>query len=154
MRRMPVTPVRRGQRGFTLLEVVVALAVLGVGAALALSVVSGSLGNIRKVQSRTRTVQHAESVIETVLLEETITNPTVLRGDFEDGTTWVVQVTEVQVPPPQMLPGMSQPQVNPVKLLAFSVQVMDSGSQTADFVLNTVKVVPNLAMPGGAPRVR
>ena len=144
----------RSQRGFTLLEVVVALAVLGVGTALALSVVSGSLGNIRKVQSRTRTVQHAESVIETILLDESVNSPTVLRGDFEDGTTWVVEITEVVVPPPPMAPGMTQPQISPVKLLAYSVQVTDPGSQTVDFRLSTAKVVPNPAMPGGVQRPR
>ena len=49
---------------FTLLEVLVTLVVLAVGASITLSVITGSLGNIRKVQFRTRAVEYAQSVME------------------------------------------------------------------------------------------
>ena len=76
------------QQGFTLLEVLVSLTVLALGAALVLSLISGSLGNIRKVQLKSRTIEHAQTVMETVLLDKSIEEPTTLTGDFEDGTRW------------------------------------------------------------------
>ena len=48
---------------FTLLEVLVTLVVLAVGASITLSVITGSLGNIRKVQLRTRGVEYAQSAM-------------------------------------------------------------------------------------------
>lgn len=143
---------QRGDRGFTLLEVLVALAVLGIGTALALSVVSSSLGNIRKVQLKTRTIQHAETVMETTLLDDSVNGPTVLRGDFEDGTLWSVVVTDVPAPEPAApAPAANialQQQVVPVKMLAYSVEVLEPGSSTPDVRIQTIKVVANPALPG------
>ena len=146
---------RGRDRGFTLLEVLVALAVLGVGTALALSVVSSSLGNIRKVQIKARTVQHAETVMETTLLDDSIKGPTTLRGDFADGTLWSVVVTEVQMPEPEMAvptPNLDlQRQALPLKVLAYAVEVMEPGSTVPDWRIQTVKVIANPALPGAPP---
>jgi len=139
-------------RGFTLLEVLVALAVLGVGTALALSVVSSSLGNIRKVQIKARTIQHAETVMETTLLDGSIQGPTVLRGDFADGTMWSVVVTEVEMPEPEetaAAPNLTlQRQAVAVKPLAYVVEVMEPGSRVPDVRIQTVKLVANPVAPG------
>ena len=70
----------RQAHGFTLLEVLVALTVLAIGSALTLSLISGSLGNIRKVQLRTRSIEHAREVMETALLDRSIQQPTSLHG--------------------------------------------------------------------------
>lgn len=146
----------RSQDGFTLLEVLVALLILGVGVALTLSVISGALGNIRKVQVRARTVQHAETVMEMTLLDDSVKGPTTLRGDFEDGTTWTVAVTEAPLPPPPVpAPG---PQAQPidlgVKVLSYAVEVFEPGSQSPGFRLQTMKLVSSqdLKLPGGIRR--
>jgi prepilin-type N-terminal cleavage/methylation domain-containing protein len=124
--------------GFTLLEVLVALSILAIGAAIALSLISGALGNIRKVQMRTRTIQHAETVMELSLLDEGIRQPTVLRGDFEDGTRWSLVVDAVVMPRPQALPqGIDLQQ----KILSYTVEVFAPDSQAADLRLQTVKVI-------------
>ena len=128
------------QAGFTLLEVLVTLAVLAVGIALTLSLISGSLSNIRKVQLRTRTIQHAETVMELSLLDEGIKRPTTLRGDFEDGTQWQLVVNEVEMPLPPLLPNQAPPEL-PVKLFAYSVEVYAPDSPTPDLRLRTLKVV-------------
>jgi general secretion pathway protein I len=146
----------RSQEGFTLLEVLVAIIVLGVGVALTLSLISGALGNIRKVQLRARAVQHAETVMELTLLDDSIKGPTTLRGDFEDGTTWSVVVNEVTPPPPPM--QTAGPQVAPpdlgIKILSYAVEVFDPGSQAPGFQLQTAKIVSNLdsKLPGGVRR--
>ena len=135
----------RKEEGFTLLEVLVALAILALGAALTLSLVSGSLRNIRKVQLRNRAIQHAETVLELALLDEKIKNTTVLKGDFEDGTRWSVQVQEY-VPPPDQRGTLSPEQVRAierisVKLFTYTVEVVGPDSSVPDFRVETLKLV-------------
>ncbi len=135
----------RRSAGFTLLEVLVALSVLAIGAAMTLSAISGALANIRKVQLRTRTIQHAETVMELSLLDDAIRQPTSKHGDFEDGTRWDLAVTAVDTPRPASLPpGMELPQ----KMLFYTVEVFAPDSQTPDLRLQTLKVV-STAQPLG-----
>jgi prepilin-type N-terminal cleavage/methylation domain-containing protein len=131
----------RGCRGFTLLEVLVALTVLAVGAAITLSLISGSLGNIRKVQLRTRTIEHAEAVMELALLDESIQQPTTFSGYFEDGARWSVRVEEyIQPESTQPQPG-TLPLKMPVKLLSYTVEMFGPNSGTSDYRLQTLKMV-------------
>ena len=125
--------------GFTLLEVLVALAILGIGVALTLSLITGSLGNIRKVQQRTRNMHYAQTVMELTLLDQSIRKPTALRGDFPDGTLWSAEVVDYQLPTAQPLnPRQVE---SPVKLLLYSVEIRSPDSSTADFRLETLKLV-------------
>jgi len=131
---------RAAERGFTLLEVLVGLSVMALGAALTLSLISSALGNIRKVQVRTRTIQHAETVMELTLLDASIRQPTTLQGDFEDGTRWRLLVDEWD-PPRPLQAQLQQPPRLPVKMLTFSVEVYSPGSSAADFRLQTLKLI-------------
>jgi prepilin-type N-terminal cleavage/methylation domain-containing protein len=142
------------QAGFTLLEVLVALAVLGIGVTLTLSLISGSLRNIRKVQVSTRSIQHAETVLEMALLDDSIQKPTSLRGDFEDGTRWTVRIDEY-VPPDSsstaqqlsdQLRGGQQQAALAVRLFSYTVDVMEPESQAPDFTLQTLKLI-NVTAP-------
>jgi prepilin-type N-terminal cleavage/methylation domain-containing protein len=138
----------RREAGFTLLEVLVALSVLAIGAAMTLSAISGALGNIRKVQLRTRTIQHAETVMELSLLDDAIRQPTTKSGDFEDGTRWTLAVNAVDTPRPANFPqGMELPQ----KLLFYAVEVYAPDSQAPDLRLQTLKVI-STAEPQGTRR--
>lgn len=131
----------RGRAGFTLLEVLIALTILSVGAALAIAAISGALGNIRKVRLRTQLVEHAETVMELALLDDSVKGPTTLHGDFEDGTRWSVVVADHELPSPQALPGALERPL-PIKLLSYTVEVFGPGSASADYRLVTLKVVP------------
>jgi prepilin-type N-terminal cleavage/methylation domain-containing protein len=135
---------RQSPEGFTLLEVLVALTVLAIGAAITLSLISGCLNNIRKVQMRTRIIEHAESVMELALLDDSIQKPTSFKGDFEDGTQWSVYVRDY-VPPStqaQLQAGALQQQVKlPVKLLYYTVEMIGPDSRTPDYRLQTLKLV-------------
>jgi prepilin-type N-terminal cleavage/methylation domain-containing protein len=143
-----------GCAGFTLLEVLVALTVLAVGAALTLSLISGSLGNIRKVQLRTRTIEHAQTVMELALLDQSIQQATAFNGDFEDGTRWTVRVEEYVLPDNQ--PGLrnQERQKMPVKLLHYTVEMTGPDSRAPDYHLQTLKLVRAQAeeRPLGLPR--
>jgi prepilin-type N-terminal cleavage/methylation domain-containing protein len=152
------------QAGFTLLEVLVTLTVLGVGIAMTLTLISGSLRNIRKVQVSTRSIQHAETVLEMALLDDSIRRPTSLRGDFEDGTRWTVRIDEYAMPASDAnVPRLSDRQSGgqtaalPVRLFSYTVEVTAPESQAPDFSLQTLKLV-NISDPanptGNTSRVR
>lgn len=140
-----MSPIQAGDlrqtHGFTLLEVLVALTVLAIGSALALSLISGSLGNIRKVQLRTRSMEHAREVMETALLDRSIQQPTTFEGGFEDGSRWSVRVQDYEMPPPPESQLRDLPQNIPVKLLSFTVEMFGPYSKTPDYRLHTLKLV-------------
>jgi prepilin-type N-terminal cleavage/methylation domain-containing protein len=136
--------------GFTLLEVLIALTVLAIGAALTLSVISGALGNIRKVRLRTNMVQHAETVMELALLDESVKGPTTLTGDFEDGTRWSVVVSDFEMPVQQPLPDALQ-RLLPIKLLSYTVEILGPGSTRPDLRFYTLKLVPAQPLGMQAP---
>ena len=135
------------QSGFTLLEVLIALAILGIGSAMTMSLISGSLGKIRKVQVRARAIQHAQTVMELSLLDQSVKGPTTLRGDFEDGSRWIVLVTDFEMPRDRPLQPGQAPM--PVKALAYTVEITGPESETPDFRLHTLKLVSALQTPGG-----
>jgi general secretion pathway protein I len=130
----------QAQAGFTLLEVLVALAILSLGAVITLSLISGSLSNIRKVQLKTRTIEHAQSVLEMALLDASIQQPTTYSGDFEDGTRWSVHVEEYV--PAELAPARAQTNVIlPVKLFYYTVEMTSPDSRAPDYRLQTLKLV-------------
>ena len=138
-----------GCGGFTLLEVLITLVILAVGVTLTLSLISGALANIRKVQARSRTIQHAESVMEMALLDDAITQPTTLQGDFADGTRWTVQVSEFEMPKTmEQLLREQQRAGLPVKLFLYALEIAAPGSAAADLRLQTLKIV-NVQQPLG-----
>jgi type II secretory pathway pseudopilin PulG len=118
----------------------VALAVLAVGAVLTLSLISGSLGNIRKVQQRTRTIEHAQSVMELALLDDSIQQPTTFTGGFEDGTRWSVRVEEYFPPDPPQSQAQTPVEL-PVKLFYYTVEMTSPDSKAPDYRLQTLKLV-------------
>ena len=126
--------------GFTLLEVLVALTILAIGTAVTLSLISGSLGNIRKVQLRTRTIEHAEAVMELALLDESIQQPTTFSGDFEDGTRWSVRIEEY-VQAADVQPQTGTLIKMPVKLLSYRIEMFSPNSAISDYTLQTLKLV-------------
>jgi len=140
LRERPKAALRQ-THGFTLLEVLVALTVMAIGSALALSLISGSLGNIRKVQLRTRSVEHAREVMETALLDKSIQQPTAFTGGFEDGSYWSVRVEDYEMPVPPGSQTRDLPQNMPVKLLSYTVIMFGPGSKSPDYRLHTLKLV-------------
>jgi prepilin-type N-terminal cleavage/methylation domain-containing protein len=127
--------------GFTLLEVLVGITIFAIGATITLSLITGALGNIRKVQSRIRIVEHANSVMELTLLDESIKGPGTFSGDFEDGTRWSVQI-EVSEPPAPAGAQLSELRpIMPAKLLHYTVNMFHPHSNASDYQLQTLKLV-------------
>ena len=126
--------------GFTLFEVVVSMTILAVGIALAVSLISRSLNNIRTIESRARIVEHATSVMELTLLDDTISEPTSFEGDFpEDGTRWTMRIEEYIPDEPEFF---DQIDTMSVRMLAYTVDMFRPSSRAVDFRLRTLKLVP------------
>jgi len=127
------------ETGFTLLEVLVAMTVLAIGIALGVSLITKSLGNIRKIESRARIADHANAVMELVLLDQGIREPTSFDGDFpEDGTRWIMHI-EDYVPEEETLLEEVNMQV---KLLSYTVELFQPRSSVVSYRLRTLKLVP------------
>jgi hypothetical protein len=104
-----------------------------------LSLMSGSLRNIRKVQQRTRSIEHAESIMESALIDSSILQPTSYSGSFQDGTSWTVRVEDYTEMDKQT--QTSSVTTMPVKLLSYSVETIGPESIRPDCRLQTLKVV-------------
>jgi prepilin-type N-terminal cleavage/methylation domain-containing protein len=138
------------ESGFTLLEVLMALTVMAVGVTLTLSLISGSLGNLRKVRGTATIVEHAQAAMEVALLDDLIQGAASRQGDFEDGTRWSVDVTEIEMPvPPSALPLSQQITSTAPKLLSFVVVVTGPNSTKADFQLQTMKLISPVPLVQG-----
>ncbi|KAG1459639.1 hypothetical protein G6F57_014470 [Rhizopus arrhizus] len=83
---------KRSARGFTLLEVIIAFALLGLALTLLLGSLSGGAKQVREAEVRTRAVLHAQSL----LAEAGVTSPLQVgsqQGDWEQGRYhWELQV--------------------------------------------------------------
>jgi general secretion pathway protein I len=124
--------------GFTLVEVLVAMTLLAIGIALSVSLISKSLGNIKRMEARTRIVDHANSVMELTLLDPEIREPGAFDGDFEDGTRWTMRIEEYTPDDEGILEQVNMP----VKMLAYTVEMFYQRSNSVDYRLRTLKLVP------------
>jgi prepilin-type N-terminal cleavage/methylation domain-containing protein len=79
-------------RGFTLLEIVVAVALLGVGAGVALQVFSGGFKNIYRISLAHRAMNHAENVMNEILSDELLTSPDQWSGDLDDDFSFSAEI--------------------------------------------------------------
>jgi len=126
--------------GFTLLEVLVALVVLVVGVSITLAVITGSLGNIRKVRLRTRAVEYAQSVMDASLSRQDLEQTASFTQNLEDGFRCTVNVQEYD-------PAIeSQPQIQtrttvPVKLMQYTVEMTGPDSPEPICQLQPLKPV-------------
>ena len=134
--------------GFTLLEVLVALVVLAVGASITMSVISGSLGNVRKAQIRTRAMATAQNVMEYALSDENLREPATYTENLTDGFHCVVMVDNYY---PQM--GTPPESDLPVKLLRYTVEMYGPDSTGPEYELQTLKLV-NSSEEGQQPTIQ
>ena len=83
---------RRGTaRGFTLIEIVAAFAILALGLGLTMQMVAGSLRQTRQAADRTEASLWAKSLLDTVGVGERLV-PGEQSGAFTDDIDWVLRV--------------------------------------------------------------
>jgi general secretion pathway protein I len=99
-RSHPTSPVRgpgrnprgaaRGQHGFTLLEILVALAILALSLGILLQLLSRNLQSAGYSEEYSRAVMLARMKMEEMLVRESPV-PAILAGDLEGGYVWSAQ---------------------------------------------------------------
>jgi general secretion pathway protein I len=122
----------RSQRGFTLMEVLVASVLMGTVFVAAVSLMSQSLRNIERMRPHEQAMRHAREKMNETLLREQLTLEH-SSGRWSDGYRWRVDVTpEVQANEPsrQGLP----------MLFNIRVEVSWGGDQPRSYVLQTAQL--------------
>jgi general secretion pathway protein I len=84
--------------GFTLLEIVVAVAILSMGMTVALQIFSGGLKNIRRIDLAHQAMRHAENVMNDVLSNQEIRMPATMSGNLDEEFTYIAAVEYWQEP--------------------------------------------------------
>jgi len=96
---------RRSQRGYTLIEVIVAFAVLGIALMLLLGTLSNGTRQVRWAADSGRAALHAQSLLDGIGIEIPVV-PGSTTGEFEDGRyRWTLEIAPYVDPamPPALL---------------------------------------------------
>lgn len=133
---------RAGVRGFTLIEVAIAMAIVGIGVVTVLEIFNAALRTERGAGLRTRAAVRARD-----LLERTMTMPEALpldeRGDYGDGYRWERRVREAREFADD---DGSQLDVKD-DITIFEIEVSVLWPQTADrdgvYTIRTLRVAPS-----------
>jgi general secretion pathway protein I len=100
------------QRGFSLLEVILAFTLLAVALGILMAILGGGLTQVRGAADATVATLHAQSLLDEVGVLEPI-EPGRRAGDFDDGRyRWEMEITEAEDPAPA---GIPDPNAAPVE---------------------------------------
>lgn len=125
-------------RGFTLIEIAIGMAVLGVGVATAMQVFGGALQLARGGAMRTEGVMHAKALMDSTLWAPELAH-SVSHGEIGDGYRWERNIREAGVE--EGLDG--EPRAD-VRLSVVTVVVeWDEPSGVKSYELATMRVEPN-----------
>jgi prepilin-type N-terminal cleavage/methylation domain-containing protein len=81
----------RGSHGFSLLEVLVAVTIIGIGFAVVFAGMSGSLRSLQRAEANDHRVELARLKLAELDLIKRIRPDDTASGVFEDGTRWILQ---------------------------------------------------------------
>lgn len=84
-------------KGFTLLEILVAIAILAISLTVILQLFSGGLRSVRVSDRHTQGVFHAREKMEEILIENRLEEGN-REGEFDDDYTWSARIVRM-VPP-------------------------------------------------------
>jgi general secretion pathway protein I len=128
------------ERGFTLLEIVVALAILGLSLTVTMQLISGAFTNISRINQYFLASNHAVNVMNEMLVSPDLKGPMQTSGTFEDGYQWTAIALE-RVLPPDPVPA-AQPYISPVLLLELQVDIRWQQNMRAhNYTLKSMRVV-------------
>jgi general secretion pathway protein I len=81
--------------GFTLIEILVAISILGISLVVVLQLFSGALKSGRVSDQYTRGIFYAQETMEEILLRTELT-PGVEEGDFDDNYRWRAEILRIE----------------------------------------------------------
>jgi general secretion pathway protein I len=95
-------------KGFTLIEVLVAVAILGVGLTVLIELFSGGLRLGRASEEYTKAVNYARIKMEEIAVKPTIKEGSE-EGEFDETFRWQVEVKKVEILPIENKPDFKPP---------------------------------------------
>jgi general secretion pathway protein I len=114
----------RRQRGFSLLEVILAFSLLAVALGILLAILSGGLAQVRNSGDASVATLHAQSLLAELGVLEPI-RPGNRGGDLEEGRyRWEMRIDEVEDPAPVALAGVEADAIDSVGLQFASAPVL------------------------------
>ncbi len=123
--------------GFTLIEVVVAMAILGIGMTVILELFSGSLRLLRTSGEYTKAVNYARVKMEEITVKPTM-NEGIEEGEFDGAYRWQVDVKRVDILPARIETDFKPPvELFQVKLIV----LWKSGTKERSTVLETYRTI-------------
>jgi len=140
------------KKGFTLLEIVVAVAILGIGVSMAMQIFSGGLKNIHRISMAKTAMDHAENVMNEVLSDRAITGPVELSGELDENFSYAVQVAP-WIPPDNGIMAPPLPPEMRTEIFSVVVDIFFKGDERGKtyraVCLKTVPPTLGPAGPGG-----
>ncbi len=130
-----------GARGFTLIEVAIAMAIVGVGVVTVLQIFNAALRAERGAGIRTRAVVRARDILERTM---TMPEPQPMQdsGDFGDGYRWERRVREAR----EFADDSSQQLDVKDDITMYEIEVSVTWPQAADregvYTVRTLRVAP------------
>lgn len=122
------------QRGFSLIEVIVAFALLALALTLLLGSLSGAARQVRQADDYSRAALHAQSLLAGLGIEEPL-KPGSRQGEWEAGRyRWTLQVT------PFIDPHIAQ--TAPSALVQLNLQVRWGGKEAAQLQWHSLRLLP------------
>jgi prepilin-type N-terminal cleavage/methylation domain-containing protein len=138
-------------RGFTLLEVVVAVAILGIGMGVAMQIFSGGLKNIHRVSLAHTAMNHAENVMNEILSDESIVAPVEISEDLDDDFSYSAVVDYWEPPADELSLDIVQ---TPMEMLSVVVDIHfkndPNGKKYRAICLKSVSLAPEAGPTGMA----
>jgi prepilin-type N-terminal cleavage/methylation domain-containing protein len=126
-------------RGFTLIEIAIAMAILGIGVVSALQVFGGSVQLARVAGRKSEAVMHAKALMDSVLWAPELAAD-VSHGEIGDGFRW-----ERTIRPAGPEDGIEDTEYRgDVKLAVVNVTVAwDDPNGVKTYTIQTMRVVPD-----------
>ena len=137
------------QRGYTLIEVIVAFAILALGLTLLLGTLSGAAQQVRWADEAGRASLHAQSLLDTIGVGAAL-QPGHRDGKFEDGRyRWSLDVVPYRDPllPPPAATDLGAPRLLQLSLL---VQWGEGDDPRRRLTLQSLRLVTPDAVEGQA----
>ncbi len=112
----------RTARGFTLIEVVAAFAILALGLSLVMQIATGGMRQARQAADYTEAALLAQSLLDTAGVGERLELGD-SRGEWEEGFRWELSVAPYELEASDASPGVD-PLTSPVRLVELSLTVV------------------------------
>jgi general secretion pathway protein I len=132
-----VMTMQNKKQGFTLIEVIVALAILGIGLTVIIELFSGGLRLAKVSEEYSKGVNYARSKMEEVMIQPVLEEGTE-EGEFDDTYRWAVGIEKVE-----LLPVPADIDLKPpVELFLIKINVQwKSGSKTRSTSVESYKTL-------------